>query len=437
MHLRLPSLALSLPVLAVLGSCSPAPVPPSYTEYRAASAGGSHTCALTRSDDAHCWGSNTSGQLGDGTTNASSKPILVGGNLKFSKISAGASHTCGVSQGDVYCWGLNLNGEVGNGAAPNGPAVRTPTKIAGAANTAYLDGATGATFSCAVTKLGAALCWGQNGFGKLARGSSAPLGRFLDPALPNESVTVPTPVAGSTRYKSIAARGNNVCALSTSNQVYCWGSNLFWQLGATTTDGCYVGTNPPWPCSMSPVLVAQPIANNVPTGVVVGDDVACYTTDKYDLYCWGSNANGQIAPKASGTLQVCKFMNGMSFQCSPSPRKVARPMAGSTTLGFVRVDAGADGLCASVYPVGNAVTCWGKNNNGQLGDGQTTDREVAAPIAGGHGALDLSVGGGHACLVTDGSNAHRVYCWGANVSGQLGTGATSPHEATPKLVVER
>jgi len=248
---------------------------------------------------------------------------------------------------------------------------------------------------------------------------------------------VPTQVVGTGRFKSIVARMHNVCALSTSNQVVCWGSNLFWQLGTPTTDGCQVGTNPPWQCSMSPKVVAQPLSNSVPTGVTVGDDFACYTDDHYDLFCWGSNANSQIALKGTGLLQVCNFGNGMSFECSPSPRKRTRPTVGSTTLAFVRVAAGSDWLCASVYPVGNAVSCWGRNANSQLGDGQTVDRGDPAPITGGFGALDVSAGGTHACLVTDGSTAYRVYCWGGNLSGQLGTGATSPREGTPQLVVER
>ena len=437
MRFRLPSFAISILILVALGSCSPAPPPPPYTEYRAVTAGGSHTCALTKSGDAFCWGNNAAGQLGNGSTTASAKPVLVSGNLKFSKISAGGSHTCGVSQNAVYCWGMNLNGEVGNGAAPNGPAVTTPTKVSGPANTAYSDVAAGASFSCAVTTLGVTLCWCQTGMGKLGLGPNQQIGRMGDPALPNESITVPTPVASGNRFKSIVARGNNVCALSTSNQVFCWGSNLFWQLGATTTDGCQVGTNPLWPCSLSPKLVTQPQTNNVPTGVMVGDDFACYVNDHYDVYCWGSNANGLIAPKGSGALQVCKFLNGMSFQCSPSPRKVARPVVGATTMGFVQVAAGPDWLCSSVYPTGNAVMCWGRNNNGQLGDGQTVDRETAAPISGGYGALDVSAGGSHTCLVTDGATAYRVYCWGSNASGQLGNGATSPREVTPQLVVER
>jgi alpha-tubulin suppressor-like RCC1 family protein len=273
--------------------------------------------------------------------------------------------------------------------------------------------------------------------GKLGLGPSQPIGRFGDPALPNESVTTPTQVTGTGRYKAITARANHVCALSTSNQVVCWGSNQFWQIGTATSDGCSVGTNPPWWCTVSPKVVAQPLSNSVPNGISVGDDFSCYTDDHYDLFCFGGNAHGQIAPKGTGALQPCTFQNGMSFECAPSPKKLTRPAVGTTTLAYVRVAAGADWICSSVYPVGNAVMCWGRNNNGQLGDGQTTDRATPAPILGGHGALDLAAGNSHACLVTDGSNAHRVYCWGSNVSGQLGNGNTSPREATPQLVVER
>ncbi len=434
--MRLSTLALSLPFLVALGSCSSPPPPPPYTEYKAVTAGGAHTCALTIADLALCWGSNAAGQLGDGSTTASSKPVLVAGNLKFSTISAGVSHTCGLSQGEVYCWGSNLSGEIGNGAGPKGEPVTAPAKIVGPANTSYIDVVAGGSFSCAVTKIGWAFCWGQNGFGKLGLGPNYPVGRFIDSAEPNESVATPAPVAGRHVFQAITAHDNNACGLSSTNQVFCWGSNLFFQVGATTSDGCQVGASRRWPCAWSPTITAQRQATSVPNGVTLGDDFACYTDDRFDLYCWGSNAHGQIAPKGT-RLEICKFANDTSSECAGAPRKVTRPVVGTTTLGFVRVAAGSDWVCSSVQPAGSAVVCWGRNTHGQLGDGQTIDREAPAPISGGYGAMDISAGTGHTCLVTDGATPKRVYCWGANASGQLGNGATSPHEATPQLVVER
>ena len=431
---RYSSFGIGLFMLAVLASCAPQPANPNHTEYRAVSAGGSHTCALTRADDAFCWGNNATGQLGDGSMASSSKPVLVSGNLKFTKIAAGSNHTCGISQGAVYCWGMNLNGQIGNGASPNAPPVQTPTKVAGPQQS-FTEVAAGGNFSCAIATGGAAFCWGQTGNGKLGLGSGLPIGRFGDPALPNESVNTPSPVAGGQTFKQIAAQGDNACALSTSNQVFCWGSNLFKQIGAATTDTCQIGVQPAWPCAMGPVQVTA-ATGSVPTGVAVGDQFSCYSDDHYDLYCWGGNADAAVAAKTTG-LPICQFPNGMSFECAAQPTKAVRPVAAGATLAFVRVDAGSNWLCSSVYPVGNSVVCWGRNSNGQLGDGLTADRGTSATLATALGALDLSSGGSHACLVTDGSNAYRVYCWGSNLSGQLGAGTTTTRETTPQLVIER
>jgi alpha-tubulin suppressor-like RCC1 family protein len=431
-----PLVALSILSLAAVSACASEPPPPPYTEYRAVAVGGSHTCALTKATEVLCWGDNATGQLGNGTTTSSAKPVPISGNLKFSKISAGATHTCGVSQGEVYCWGSNAHGEIGNGAGPNGAPVTAPARIKGPANASYIDAVAGRSFSCAVTKLGAALCWGQNGFGKLGLGSSHPVGRFAEDAgAADEAVAAPTPVAGRTVFLSISAHDNNACGLSSSNQVFCWGSNLYFQVGATTSDACQVGTSPRWPCAWSPTLTAQRRSTSVPSGLAVGDDFACFIDDHADVYCWGKNDHEQIAAKGGG-LPVCKFADDTSTECAPSPRKVARP-AGATPIGFARVAAGSDWLCAAMQPAGAAVHCWGLNTGGQLGDGQTANRATPAPISGGLSASEISAGEAHTCIVTSGSNPNRVYCWGANAAGQLGNGAATPRETTPQLVVER
>jgi len=76
---------------------------------------------------AYCWGQNTSGQLGNGTTTSSSSPVAVGGGLSFGSISAGALHSCGVTPGRVaYCWGGNQFGQLGDGTQSGGSL---PSKV--------------------------------------------------------------------------------------------------------------------------------------------------------------------------------------------------------------------------------------------------------------------------------------------------------------------
>ena len=93
------------------------------------SAGGEHTCALTATGDTWCWGSNSNGQLGNGTIGGSNQtPALVSGGLKFLSISAGGNHTCGVTTDRaIYCWGANATGQLGDGTQTDRSV---PTRVA-------------------------------------------------------------------------------------------------------------------------------------------------------------------------------------------------------------------------------------------------------------------------------------------------------------------
>ncbi len=78
------------------------------------SAGLADNCAVDLSGRAYCWGWNKYGQLGDGTNHSRSLPVAVHSGLKFKPIATG-THTCGVAGGKVYCWGSNAFGQLGNG----------------------------------------------------------------------------------------------------------------------------------------------------------------------------------------------------------------------------------------------------------------------------------------------------------------------------------
>jgi alpha-tubulin suppressor-like RCC1 family protein len=134
------------------------------------SAGRFHTCGVTTGGDALCWGTNRSGELGDGNSPTDSDiPILVQSALMFESIGAGAFHSCGVvTSGGAYCWGSNSSGELGNG---NGPADSdTPVLVAGAF--VFESISTGADHTCGATTTGVAYCWGQNSAGELGDGNA-------------------------------------------------------------------------------------------------------------------------------------------------------------------------------------------------------------------------------------------------------------------------
>ena len=134
-------------------------------------AGNRYSCAIADGGLAYCWGRNDAGQLGDGTLVNRLTPDTVDGGHRFSSLSAGShlsAHTCGVTvAGQVYCWGFNSHGQLGDGSTShkiepvlvNAPALQFALVSAAMRHT------------CAVTVDGRAYCWGQNSGGRLGDGT--------------------------------------------------------------------------------------------------------------------------------------------------------------------------------------------------------------------------------------------------------------------------
>lgn len=185
--------------------------------------GVSHACGITPTGAAYCWGANTSGQLGD----ASAQPLTireavrVSGGHRFREIDAGSLYTCAVTTEDqAYCWGTNAHGQLGNGTTT---ATSTPQLVAGGHAFASIQtlgpGVSGST--CAVTRAGAAYCWGDNVRGQLGNGTTV-------------GSSVPVPIAGGLSLSSVSPGLRHTCGMATSAQAYCWGDNRGGQLGTGT-----------------------------------------------------------------------------------------------------------------------------------------------------------------------------------------------------------
>jgi len=146
-------------------------------------AGYSHACGLTATGAAWCWGFNTKGNLGDGTTSRGfvEEPVQVSGSHKFSSLTAGVSHTCGIaSGGKAYCWGLNNFGQLGNGTQIDSAV---PSGVIGAH--AFDNLSAGHLHTCGVTMEGTVLCWGNS-----ARGAVGPSSQKVQTA-PLNVLTMP------------------------------------------------------------------------------------------------------------------------------------------------------------------------------------------------------------------------------------------------------
>jgi|tagenome__1003787_1003787.scaffolds.fasta_scaffold20972730_2 alpha-tubulin suppressor-like RCC1 family protein len=133
--------------------------------------GPTHTCGLTTSGAAYCWGSNVLGKLGDGTTTDRLTPAAVAGGLVFTALSVGAGNqTCGLTaSGAAYCWGINDDGQLGDGTTITRAS---PTAVAG--GLAFVQLSTGTGHTCGVTVDGIAYCWGNNANGQLGDGGTTP-----------------------------------------------------------------------------------------------------------------------------------------------------------------------------------------------------------------------------------------------------------------------
>ncbi|MBI3960814.1 MAG: RCC1 repeat-containing protein, partial [Chloroflexi bacterium] len=240
-------------------------------------AGGQHTCALTTGGGVKCWGYNSSGQLGDGSTTDRSYPVdVVGLGSGVAAIATGGSHTCALTiGGGVKCWGDNYSGQLGDGTSGYLTSKSSPVDVVGlSAGVAGI--AAGGRGTCALITGGGVKCWGENGYGQLGDGSTT-----------NRSAPVDVTGLGS-GATVVAVGGTHTCAITTTGEVKCWGWNFGGQLGDGSTQD-----------RSSPADVS-----GLGSGVIViatGDSHTCALTGAGGAKCWGSNNSGQLGDGTAGS----------------------------------------------------------------------------------------------------------------------------------------
>ncbi len=175
-----------------------------------------HACVIADDDSLYCWGSNYTGQLGDGTTTQRSQPTRVLGlDAGVKDVAVGGAHTCAVlSHGGVKCWGRGADGALGTGL--DAGAQRLPTDVLGL-DAGAVRVAAGDRFTCVITTAGTVKCWGEWRQGQLGNGP-------IDFGLP---VDLQGLDAGAS---TLAAGGEHACA-RVGATVQCWGGNGYGQLG--------------------------------------------------------------------------------------------------------------------------------------------------------------------------------------------------------------
>jgi alpha-tubulin suppressor-like RCC1 family protein len=339
-----------------------------------------HTCALGAGGVAYCWGDNDNGRLGDGTTTDRPSPGPVAGEVTFTSLTAGPTHTCGLSTaGQAWCWGLNgFLGQLGNPGA--GTEAHAPVAVAGpggGAPLAFVLLTAGVSHTCGLTSGGSAWCWGRNFEGQLGDGSQetqpTPVqaaGTLTFATLTAEAHhtcgvttdgtaycwglndkgelgdgtttfrTTPNPVGGELSFMAIGAGGGllggpHTCGVTGTNAAYCWGDNSSSQLGdGTATDR----------------LVPTVLAGAAFSSLDAGQYFTCALGSAGAASCWGNNQAGQL-----GTGD---------FTLRSAPAAVVGP-GGGTALSFQSITAGVAHVCGRTTDA--AIYCWGTNVDGQLG----------------------------------------------------------------------
>ena len=385
--------------------------------------GQSHTCALTSAGAVRCWGANWDGQLGDGSATPSSVPVTVSGLTGVIAIAAGYSHTCALTFEDaVWCWGGNWFGQLGDGSTTGSRVVVNVSGLGSGVSAI----AAGLHHTCAVTKGGAAQCWGDNGSGQLGDGS------MTDSPVP---VNVSSLGSG---VSAIVAGLNHTCAVTTGGAAQCWGSNGFRQLG----NGSFT--------SISPVPVDVSGLGTGVSAIAAGYYHTCVMTTDGAARCWGYNAYNQLgdgsythAPMpvdvtglgsgiiaiAAGYSHTCAVMSGGALRCwgGSSKGQVGDGRSANRTVPTAVRGLGADTLAIAAgyrhtcaLKADGTTQCWGSNSFGQLGDGSTTDRFVGVTVSALTDVIAVAAGSSHTCALT---SVGAVQCWGDNRAGQLGDGS--------------
>jgi alpha-tubulin suppressor-like RCC1 family protein len=364
-----------------------------------------HSCALTGATAA-CWGMNSVGELGDGTTTDRNVPTAVDASgvldgVTLTQVGGGLAHSCALSSaGVVYCWGWNGAGQLGDGTHTNrwSPVAVDTSGVLHAVTVTQI--AVGPVSVCALSSAGAVYCWGRNDHGQLGDGTNtdrwSPVAVDTGGALHGVTVT------------QISGQARRFCALSSAGAVYCWGGNDRGELGdGSTTDR--------W----SPVAVdtGGALHGVTVTRIAAGGVHGCALSSVGVAYCWGWGMFGSVG---DGTN---------TNRWSPVAVDTSGALNGVT---LTDITAG-DGHTCALSSAGVAY-CWGWNFVGQVGDGTTTDHNspVAvdmAVLAGGTFA-QIGSGGYHNCAV---SSEGATYCWGTGTNGRLGDGDTEERD-TPVLV---
>ncbi|MFK0230859.1 RCC1 domain-containing protein [Streptomyces sp. NPDC090303] len=335
------------------------------------------------------WGSNRSGQLGDGTWTdfrTTATTVLGLTSAEVVKIAAGGAASAKghglalLTDRTVQSWGSNESGQLGDASVFSHNA---PVQVVNLSDA--VDIAAGGTHSLALLGDQTVVAWGRNNYGQLGNGT-------------NSDSSVPVPVEGLNKVIAIAAGLHHTLALREDGTVWAWGHNINGQLG----DGTSASRNVPAPVAgLTGVSKIAAGANH--NLALVGAPASVRSPDGQVVMAWGRNAFGQLGDDST----INRF----------TPVKTLDTWSG----GVSQIAAGGDHSMA-VTGSDNLLHAWGQNTSGQLGDG-TTDYRITPVRVPELTGVQIVAGGREHTVVLLGDDTVRS--WGSNGSGQLGNSTTT------------
>lgn len=346
------------------------------------------------------WGANNTGQLGDGTTTTRTTPVEVNTasitpTAHWIMVSSGANHSLALAaDGRIFAWGYNGSGSLGNGTTTSSNSL-VPVNQTGVLSGKHVVAiAAGQDHSLALTSDGKAYAWGQGLSGRLGDGF-----------LVNRSLPVAVDTSGVLNGKTVtavAASNTHSLVLTSEGKMYAWGLGSNGRLGngLTTT-------------SAVPVAVdsSSALSGKSVVGIAAGAAHNLAITSDGRLVAWGLNATGQLGDGTTTTRSI--------------PVTVAEYGTSEVNM------AGGSNFSLLVKTVNGVVFAWGANNSGQIGDGSTTNRlttQSGPSLNLAQYNRRVAAGASHAySLAFDASQNKdgRIWAWGSNSSGQLGSGGTT------------
>lgn len=309
-------------------SSRPQPVP-GLPELIRVACGSGHALAIDRDGSPWSWGWNVEGQLGRGTTSRAEAPGRIAGLAGARALAAGRVHSLAVTDsGEVWAWGSGEHGQLGNASLKRVPS---PVRLPALRGARALEA--GGLFSLALDGEGRVRVWGSNWFGQLADGRHDFRARSA----------VPRVVAGLDGVRALAAGGVHVLALDAEGAARGWGGNFKGQLG----DGTKETRTAPARVSAGRRLMA----------VSAGERFSMALAEDGTVLAWGDDKYGQLGAGTAG-------------KGTPTPSAVS---------GLPRIQAiAAGGFHALALDAEGGVWAWGRNADGQLGDG--TEEDSARPL---------------------------------------------------------